>query len=252
LHRGNKKSGEQLFRTAIHPGRVVAIGTFGQATSEADLKARSLSNLLSFVGAAAFLRLGVAVLVGLIGVCTAASATADDIIGFYFHGFGLSSQGLLYYPHAFVTIDPAPESDATPDSDVETELPSRSFGFTAVHPGPALLLHPTRGQVIEAPKAYLSASHRRFAVRVTDAQYQSLLDAVSAWRAVEGDPYDLHRRNCIAFVAILARAIGLEVGDARVLDPARFLTDLRQRNIARVLPDPVPDPPPLRTAASGR
>jgi hypothetical protein len=192
-----------------------------------------------------------AVLVGLLGVSWAAPATADEIIGFYFHSFGLSSRGMVYFPHAFVTVEPAPEPEGSADFGLETGLLQRAFGFTAVHPGPALLLHPTRGQVIDAPHSYLSASHRRFAVRVSDAQYQALLDAVSAWQAVDGDPYDLRRRNCIAFVAALARAIGLEVGDTRSLDPARFLSDLRQRNIARVLPDPASAPPPLRTAASG-
>ncbi len=205
---------------------------------------------MNFGATAALRRLGLTVLVGLLSVSAPAAAKADEIVGFYFHGWGLSSRGLVYFPHAFVTISPAPGPEASPDPRLEPDYPARSFGFVAVKPGPTLLLHHTRGEVIDSAKAYLSVSRREFAVRVSDAQYQSLLDAVSAWRAVEGDPYDLRRRNCVTFVAAMARAINLDVGDDRILDPSRFLTDLRQRNLAMIPPDDAPNALPTRVAAS--
>jgi hypothetical protein len=189
-------------------------------------------------------------LVGFLSVSTPSWAKADEIVGFYFHTWGLSSRGLVYFPHAFVTVDPAPGPEASPEQSDETAYPRRSFGFVSAKPGPILLLHHTRGEVIDSATAYLSVSRREFAVRISDAQYQSLLDAVSNWQAVEGDPYDLRRRNCVTFVAAMARAIGMDVGDDRMLDPSRFLTDLRQRNMAMIAPDDAPNLPPVTVAAS--
>lgn len=224
--------------------------TLPRVMPTAALRIMVLSRL-NFDAAAALRQLGLAVLIGLLGFSTASSAAADEIVAFYFHGFGLSSQGGVYFPHAFVTIDPTTDAEASPDFSVETGDPRRSFGFVSVKPGPALLLHHTRGEVIDSATAYLAVSHRQFSVRVSDAQYQSLLDAVSAWRATPGDPYDLRHRNCVTFVAAIARAIDLDVGDERALDPLRFLKDLKQRNIARVLPDDAPDTLPALVVATG-
>ncbi len=226
------------------------MGFFAKGKPEADLIEKHLSTLLSFGAAAAFRRLGVTVFVGLLSFAAPASAAADEIVAFYFHSLGLSSRGLVYFPHAFVTAEPAPGPEGSPDLSVETPYPPRSFGFVSAKPGPILLLHHTRGEVIDSAKDYLSVSHREFAVRVSDAQYQSLLDAVAAWRSAPGDPYDLRRRNCVTFVAAMARAIGLNVGDDRTLDPLRFLTDLRQRNMGMIPSDDGPFALPTRVAAS--
>jgi len=222
---------------------------FAKARPESDLIKKHLSSLLNF-NAAAFRQLGLAVVIGALVFSAASPAAADEIVGFYFHSFGLSSQGALYFPHAFVTIDPAAGPDADSAFSDKTRFPRQSFGFVSARPGPILLLHHTRGKVIDSAKAYLSVSRREFAVRVTDVQSQSLLDAVSDWRAAPGDPYDLRRRNCVTFVAAMARAIGLDVGDDRTLDPLRFLIDLRQRNISRVLPDDGAGAPSTRAAAN--
>lgn len=227
-----------------------ATGIFGSAKPEADLIGKHLLNLWNANVAAAFRQLGLAVSIGFLAFAAASPATADEIVAFYFHSLGVSSQGRLYFPHAFVTIDAAPglgESSAFSD---ETGYPLRSFGFVSLKPGPILLLHHTRGEVIDSAKGYLAMSHREFAVRVSDARYQSLLDAVAAWRSAPGDPYDLRHRNCVTFVAAMARAIGLDVGDDRTLDPMRFLTDLRRRNMALIAPDAAPNLPPVRVAAS--
>jgi hypothetical protein len=194
--------------------------------------------------------LGFTVLVGLLSVSTASSAKADEIVAFYFHSFGVSPRGAVYFPHTFVTIAPAPGPEGSLESINETAYPSRSFGFVSAKPGPILLLHHTRGEVIDSAKGYLSVSRREFAVRVSDAQYQSLLDAVAAWRAVNGDPYDLRHRNCVTFVAALARALGMDVGDDRTLDPLRFLIDLRRRNMDMISPDDAPFALPTRVAAA--
>jgi hypothetical protein len=226
-------------------------GILAEGKPEADhIKKHFSSFRNSGAAAASFRRLGFTVLICLLSVSTPALAKADEIVGFYFHSWGVSSRGLIYFPHAFVTIDPVPGPEASPDPRGETGYPPRSFGFVSAKPGPILLLHHTRGAVIDSAKDYLSVSRREFAVRVTDAQYQSLLDAVSAWQAVEGDPYDLRRRNCVTFVAAMARAIGMDVGDDRTLDPLRFLIDLRQRNIGMITPDDAPNAVPMTVAAS--
>jgi len=227
------------------------MGVVAEGQPEAEPIKKHLSSRFNFRAAAAGRRLGFMILVGLLSLSTPAAAKADEIVAFYFHGFGLS-RGSVYFPHAFVTIAPAPASgqEVSPEPGVETGYPLRSFGFVSARPGPILLLHHTRGEVIDSANAYLSMSRREFAVRVSDARYQSLLDAVSAWQAVDGDPYDLRRRNCVTFVAAIARSIGMDVGDDRILDPLRFLADLRQRNIAMISPDDALNLPPLRVAAS--
>ncbi len=226
------------------------MGILAEGKPEADLIENHFSSLLKFNAATAFRRLGFTVLVGLLSLSAASPVAADEIVAFYFHSLGLSSRSLVYFPHAFITVEPAPGPEAGPELSDATVYPLRSFGFVSAKPGPILLIRHTRGEVIDSAKGYLSVSRREFAVRVTDAQYQSLLDAVAAWQSAPGDPYDLRHRNCVTFVAAMARAIGLDVGNDRTLDPSRFLNDLRQRNMAMTPPDDAPNLPPVRVAAA--
>ncbi|MEJ0067088.1 MAG: hypothetical protein WDM85_18145 [Caulobacteraceae bacterium] len=164
----------------------------------------------------------------------AGPAAAAVTVGFYSHPWGLSSQGFLYFPHAFITVRGTPDGGGEP-----VDL---SFGFTAPSPTPALLFHRTRGEIIDSARTYMAVSREYFSIVVPDDRYRALLEAIAAWRGVKGDPYDLKKRNCITFVGEMGRAIGLDVGDERVMDPDRFLDDLRRRNLDKVQPtDAVPD-----------
>ncbi len=173
-------------------------------------------------------------------LCVAPRAHARYVVSFYSHGWGVAGQ-MLYFPHAFLLVRGSADSQSMP---IE-----QSFGFTAVAASPALVFHRAPGEVIDSRKAYLQVSEEHLAVEISDDQYRALMQAIEAWERVKGDPYDLHARNCITFVGEMARVLGLDVGNEHVMDPARFLEDLRARNASKlVAPEPADASP--RTSGS--
>jgi hypothetical protein len=170
----------------------------------------------------------------LCSLALAGPARAAVTVSFYSHTWGLSPGGELYFPHAFIIVRGTLDATGEPVD--------QSFGFTAPFPTPALLFHRTHGEIIASAQTYLAVSKAHFSLTVPDERYRTLMDAIDAWRKVKGDPYDLHARNCITFVGEMARALGLNVGDERTQDPARFLDDLRRRNLQLVADAPVTAP----------
>ena len=142
---------------------------------------------------------------------------------------------MLYFPHAFLLVRGV--------SEAQGGAIEQSFGFTAVAVTPALLFHRAPGEVIDSRKAYLQVSRQHLAIEISDDQYRALLQAVRGWERVKGDPYDLHSRNCVTFVGEMARVLGLNVGDERTMDPARFLEDLRARNVSKLMASDAADAP---------
>lgn len=79
-------------------------------------------------------------LLAALAILGAAPAAADVTVSFYSHPMGLTG-GYLYFPHAFITVKGRIEG--------QDELVDRSYGFTAASVTPALLLAPTRGEIID-------------------------------------------------------------------------------------------------------
>lgn len=123
-------------------------------------------------------------------------AQAAVTITFWSHDFG------NYFPHAFFTLRGTPDAGG--------EAVDGSYGFTARSITPALLFGNVGGRVEGAKRFYMEGSHARFAVTLTDAQYQHILSLVREWGEKTGNStYNLNRRNCVHFVQEAARRAGL-------------------------------------------
>ncbi len=156
-------------------------------------------------------------------VVSALPAQAAVTITFWNRDFG------NYFPHAFFTLRGTPDRGG-PAVDA-------SYGFTAQSVTPALLFGNVKGRV-ETPKlSYMNGSHARFAVTLTDAQYDAVLRLVAGWSEKTGDStYNLGKRNCVHFVQEAARASGLTGLDHRKLmkKPSSYLLAVESANAGHV------------------
>ncbi|HEY1750786.1 MAG TPA: hypothetical protein VGG29_05960 [Caulobacteraceae bacterium] len=157
----------------------------------------------------------------------AGAALADTTVSFYSHGWGVGTNGFLYFPHAFVVI-----RRTSPDGAAKQE----AYGYTAASTTDiTVLMHPSRGVVEEPNGTYRKHATLHFTVTLTDAQYQALEARVAWWGAATSPLYNLDGHNCISFVADLASSIGLQVPDAGGRDPARFLEGVKRLNGERLM-----------------
>ncbi len=149
----------------------------------------------------------------------AAPAAAAVQIAFYSRELGGNN-----FPHAFVQLSGT--VDATGER-VDT-----SYGFTAKAVTPAILLGSVAGEVVVEGPRQIARSDRQFSLVLTDAQYWSTMAVVERWRSRPQPSYNLNRRNCVHFVAELARTIGLRVENADRLmkRPRSFLHHVRTLN----------------------
>lgn len=154
-------------------------------------------------------------LLGLVLALFAGPAWAEVTLTFYAHPGARVRDGNLLFPHAFVqatgTLD---ETGATVDW---------AAGFTARNPGPQLLF--LRGaSVVELPNPrYVGEGKPYLTLVVSDADYRAVRARADWWNSPEGSVYDLQRRNCITFIADLARLAGLQTADEPSLRPGTFL-----------------------------
>ncbi|WP_294193067.1 hypothetical protein [uncultured Sphingomonas sp.] len=155
---------------------------------------------------------------------TALPAQAAVTITFWNRDFG------NYFPHAFFTLRGTPDRGG-PAVD-------GSYGFTAQSVSPALLFGNVKGRV-ETPKlTYMEGSHARFAVTLTDAQYDAILRLIAGWSEKTGDStYNLGKRNCVHFVREALRTSGLEGLDHPKLmkKPTSFLSAVESANAGHVI-----------------
>jgi hypothetical protein len=145
-------------------------------------------------------------------------AQADIIVSFYAHDFGRN------FPHAFLRAKGSWDKDGKTVDD--------TFGFTAKHVSPALLVGPVPGDFEPVTKHALTISKRRFSVVASDAQYTALLAVVGNWRKNPAANYDLDRRNCVYFVGEAAQALGLKVTFPKPLmkSPSKYLLHIGKLN----------------------
>jgi hypothetical protein len=152
----------------------------------------------------------------------AAPAAAEVRVTFYSHAW--NAQGDGQYPHAFIRVTGQPDFAAAPIDE--------TYGFTTRQH--ALVFLKARGHVESAGADYIGRSVPHFWVEISDEQYRALRERIDTWTRPPGSDYNLYRRNCIIFVADLARQLGLSVGDTTTLKPEVFLSEMTRLNETRI------------------
>ena len=149
----------------------------------------------------------------------ASQAAAAVEIAFYSRELGGNN-----FPHAFVTLRGSVDATGEP---VDT-----SYGFTAKAVTPAILFGSVAGEVIVEGERQIARSDRQFALTLSDEQYADVLAIVDRWRNRRQPSYNLNRRNCVHFVAEIARSVGLRIEGAERLmkRPRSFLEHVRGLN----------------------
>lgn len=150
---------------------------------------------------------------------SAAPAQAAVEIAFYSRELGGNN-----FPHAFVRLDGTLDSTG--------ERVDASYGFTAKAVTPAILFGSVGGEVVVEGPRQIERSDRQFALVLSDAQYRAVMAVVERWRSRRQPSYNLNRRNCVHFVAELARTVGLrvETADGLMKRPRSFLQHVRGLN----------------------
>lgn len=178
-----------------------------------------------------------AALWGLMLALVAGPAWAAVTLTFYAHPGARVRDGYLLFPHAYV--------HATGSLDDTGDAVDWAAGYTARDPGPHLLF--TRGAgLVEYPDArYIGEGRPYLRLTVDDATYRAVRARADWWSTPEGSVYDLRRRNCISFVADLARVAGLRTASEPSMKPGTFLEATAALNPDAAWRDvsPVPEAP---------
>lgn len=124
-------------------------------------------------------------------------AFAQVVATFYSHELGTQ------FPHAFVVLKGTPVRGGAP---VDT-----NYGFTAKAVTPAMLMGSVPGRMDTATPEYIAKSDPQFAMTLSDAQYDALMEVVARWSVKPGSTYHLNKHNCVFFAGEMAQAIGLKV-----------------------------------------
>jgi hypothetical protein len=168
-----------------------------------------------------------AALAGLVAALTVGATSAyAETISFFTHGWGMRGVGFIYFPHAFVVIERAADDPGGPGRE--------SYGFTAANPNAVMLTGRSAGEIISQDEQYASLAQLHFSLHITHAQYLAVEAAIETWRNADGDRYDLDRRNCISFVAAIARSLGLTTPDRVGRNPSAFMEAVRRANSDRL------------------
>lgn len=184
---------------------------------------------------------------GLLLALVAGHAWAEVTVTFYAHPGARVRGGYLLFPHAYV--------HAEGTEDATGEPVDWSAGFTAKSPGPHLLFM-RGGGVVEAPDArYVDEGQPFLTLTVDDATWHALRARAEWWNSPEGSVYDLRRRNCITFIADLARVVGLRTAPEPSMKPGTFLEATAALNPGAVWREapvvPAEPPPPVIVVVPG-
>ena len=147
------------------------------------------------------------------------AATASVEIAFYSRELGGNN-----FPHAFVVLHGIVDSTG--------ERVDTSYGFTAHSVTPAILFGSVSGEVVVEGERQRARSTRQFALTLSDEAYRAVMAVVDQWRNRPQPSYNLNHRNCVHFVAELARTVGLRVEEVPRLmkRPRSFLLHVRSLN----------------------
>ena len=153
----------------------------------------------------------------LLGVHAPAGAAVE--IAFYSRELGGNN-----FPHAFIALHGTVDSTG--------EQVNTSYGFTAHSVTPAILFGSVTGEIVVEGERQMARSTRQFAMTLSDERYRAVMAVVEAWRNRPQPSYNLNHRNCVHFVAEIARTVGLRVEEAPRLmkRPRSFLLNVRSLN----------------------
>lgn len=151
-----------------------------------------------------------------------AVALAQVTVSFHGHAGTQVRGGFLYFPHAYIRFSGTVEATGEPVDE--------AWGFTAASPGPQLLFVSGRGELSRPDDRYLSEAIDYAAIPISDETYQAMQARLDHWREGPGSRYSLNSRNCISFVAEMARMAGLQTPRENTLSPNGFLTDMAAMN----------------------
>ena len=152
---------------------------------------------------------------GVLVALIAGQAWAEVTVTFYAHPGARIRGGDLLFPHAYVHAEGTVAATGEPVD--------WSAGFTAKSPGPHLLFA-RGGGVVTAPDArYVDEGRPFLQLTLDDATWHALKARAEWWNTPEGSVYDLRRRNCITFIADLARVAGLRTAPEPSMKPGTFL-----------------------------
>ena len=128
------------------------------------------------------------------------------------------------FPHAFVTLQGV--------DDRTGERIDASYGFTATHISPAILLGSVQGEILSAKPDYIAKSDPHFRFTLSNAEYDSVIATVDRWRTLKQPSYNLNRQNCVFFVAHVAAALGMSADPPRALmkKPRSYIEELSRAN----------------------
>lgn len=149
----------------------------------------------------------------------AAPANAEVTLSFYSFNGAFGGR----FPHAFVRWEGTTADGTAVDGNA---------GFTAKSISPAILLGSVYHTIwVEEPQYYEQAN-RHFEVVIDDATFARVQAEVEAWRNLPGKGYNLNRRNCVHFVADIAKLVGLKTDDPGELKkkPKAYLNHLIEMN----------------------
>lgn len=152
---------------------------------------------------------------GVLLALVAGQAWAEVTVTFYAHPGARVRDGYLLFPHAYV------HAEGTVDA--TGEAVDWSAGFTAKSPGPHLLFMRGGGVVEEPDARYVDEGQPFLELTVDDATWYALKARAEWWNSPDGSVYDLRRRNCITFIADLARVVGLQTAPEPSMKPGTFL-----------------------------
>lgn len=146
------------------------------------------------------------------------TARAEVVATFYSHDFD------DYFPHAFFTLKGTVEASG--------EVVDSNFGFTAKSVTPALLFGSVEGMIETKEEKYISKSNPHFTLRLSDAQYATIVQHIENWRNTPGKSYNLGKRNCVHFVMETAALLGLAVNRESKLfkKPKSFVLEMMTLN----------------------
>jgi hypothetical protein len=156
-----------------------------------------------------------------LGAAAAEPSQAQVLLSFHGHEGGQVRGGWVYFPHAYVQLKGRLSTGEAVD---------QAYGFTALAPGPWLLAFRGRGRLAEPDGRYAADARNYGVIELSDSAYRDVLDRLEHWRSEQGSVYDLRRRNCITFVADIARTVGLVTPDRSTLSPNAFLVELAGLN----------------------
>lgn len=163
-----------------------------------------------------------AAILSLVALILPVAAQAEVKMTFFSHDMGSN------FPHAFVTLDGKLDSTG--------EVVDADFGFTPPSVGPSILLGSVKGVVKAPPPKYVNNSNPHFTLTLNDAEYSKVMATITKWKNLPGKSYNLSKRNCVHFVADIARTMGLKTNaDSRYFKkPRSFLNEVMELNQTRL------------------